>query len=65
MYSDAQKEPLLKVGAIYVNNSSRLKSKVLWFNQEIVFLVSREASAYPIQITMDHLFENYEGVENV
>ena len=64
MYNSTQKEPLLKDGAVFVNNSSRIKYRVLWFNQDIVFLVSREASAFPIKITMDMLSEHYEIVRD-
>jgi len=53
----------LTIDDIYVNNSSRLRYRVLWFNEDVVFIVANHKSAYPLQVPRYLFNEHYEKVE--
>ncbi len=49
-----------KVGMIVVENSVRIKYKVLHVNIDSITLVAGYANAIPITIPMTYFIENYE-----
>jgi len=53
----------MSVGDVYVNHSSRIKYRVLWFNEDMVFIVAAHKSAYPIQVPCYLFNEHYEKLE--
>ena len=55
----------MQVGQTIVDNSTRLKYKVLYKNVDIVCIVANYANAIPMNLPFSFVIENYEVVEGV